>query len=94
MPRYFQAWERGLPELKAQLKTVDEQRDYGFYKKKPRLKQMMQERGYSPDAKVTLLMTGQSPSMLVVFDPVSLRIKDYLRSDFGAPSVPKAKPPK
>jgi len=91
MPRYFQPWERGLPQLKAQLKTVDEQRDYGFFKKKERLKQMMREKGYAPDAKVTILMTGQSPSMLVVFDPVTMRIVDYLRSDFDVPGSPKPK---
>ncbi len=92
MPRYFQPWERGLGQLKAQLKTIEEQRDYSFHNKKPRLRQMMQEQGFSPDAKATILMTGQSPPMLVIFDPASMRIGGYLRSDFDVPRAPKPKP--
>ena len=49
MPRHFQAWERGLPKLREHLLTVDQQRDLGFYRKKPRLKQLMVERGFAPD---------------------------------------------
>ena len=91
MPRYFQAWEHGLPQLRAHLLTVDQQRDYGFFKKKSRLKQMMQEQGFAPDAPVTMLMAGQSPPLLAVFDRGSLRIKAYLRSDFEIPQLRKAK---
>lgn len=92
MPRYFQSWERGLPQLRAHLLTVDQQRDYGFYRKKERLKQMMAARGFAPDAQVTMLMSGQSPPLLVVFDPSSLQIKAYLRSDFEVPKP--RRPPK
>jgi hypothetical protein len=91
MPRYFQAWERGLPQLRAHLLTVDQQRDYGFFKKKPRLKQMLQEQGFGPSDPVTMIMTGQSPPLLVVFDRASLKIMAYLRSDF---EIPTPHPPK
>ena len=92
MPRYFQAWERGLPQLRAHLLTVDQQRDYGFFKKKPRLKQMMQAQGFAPDEPVTMLMSGQSPPLLVVFDRSSLQIKAYLHSDFEIPQTHVANP--
>jgi hypothetical protein len=89
MPRLFQSWERGLPQLRAHLLTVDQQRDYGFHGKKQRLKQMMVQQGFSPDAPVTLLMEGQSPPLLVVFDRPSMHIKAYLRSDFEVPRSPR-----
>jgi hypothetical protein len=89
MPRYFQAWERGLPQLQAHLQTVDQQRDYGFFRKKQRLKQMMAQQGFPPDDPVTMLMAGQSPPLLAVFDRSTLQIKAYLRSDFEVPRLRK-----
>jgi hypothetical protein len=91
MPRYFQAWERGLPQLQAHLLTVDQQRDYGFFRKKQRLKQMMAKQGFPPDDPVTMLMEGQSPPLLVVFDRSSMRIQAYVRSDFEIPH-PRKRP--
>jgi hypothetical protein len=89
MPRYFQAWERGLPQLRAHLQTVDQQRDYGFFGKKPRLKQMMAQQGFGPDEPVTMMMAGQSPPLLALFDRSSMKIKAYLRSDFEIPRLRK-----
>ena len=95
MPRYFQAWERGLPQLRAHLLSVDQQHDFSFFKKKPRLKQMMQQRGFGPNDPVTMIMSGQSPALLVVFDPASLKIRAYLRSDFEIPHThPPKRPPR
>ncbi|HEV7431544.1 MAG TPA: hypothetical protein VGN77_00770 [Steroidobacteraceae bacterium] len=88
MPRYFQSWERGLPQLRAQLRSVEQQRDFAFFKKKPRLKQMLAQQGFGPDEPVTVLMTGQSPPLLAVFDRSSMHIKTYLRSDFEIPRAP------
>ena len=82
MPRLYQTWERGLPQLQAHLITVDQQRDYGFFKKKQRLKHMMADLGFSPDDPVTMLMAGVSPPLLAVFDRSRTRIVVYLRSDF------------
>jgi hypothetical protein len=91
MPRFFQSWERGLPTLREHLLTVDQQRDYGLSRNKPRLKQMMRERGFSPDEPVTMLMAGQSPPLLTVFDRSSLQIKAFLRSDLEIPPPHRAK---
>ena len=95
MPRYFQSWERGLPQLREHLLTVDQQHDYGFFKKKPKLKQMMDKLGFPPDEPITMIMSGQSPPLLVIFDRASVRIRAYLRSDFEIPPThpPKLHPP-
>jgi hypothetical protein len=90
MPRYFQAWDKGLPELRAHLLTVDKQSDGWFFRKKPALKQQLQRKGFAPDAPVTLLMTGQAEApLLVVFDPEKLQIRAYLRADFPIPVTGK-----
>ena len=89
MPRYFQSWEKGLPRLRAQLRTVGQQSDFLFYRKKERLKQLVAQQGFAPDARVTLLMSGQSAPLLAIFDPDSLQIRALLRSDFAAPRPAK-----
>jgi hypothetical protein len=77
--------------LRDHLLTVDQQHDFSFFKKKPRLKQMMQQLGLPPDDPATMIMSGQAPALLVVFDRASLQIKAYLRSDF---EIPPTHPPK
>ena len=91
MPRYFQAWEKGLPKLRAQLRTVGQQSDVLFYRKKERLRQLVAQQGFAPDAPVTLLMSGQSAPLLAVFDPGSLQIRALLRSDFPIPKSGKSR---
>jgi hypothetical protein len=91
MPRYFQAWEKGLPKLRAQLKTVGQQSDFLFYRKKERLGQLVGQLGFAADAPVTMLMSGQSAPLLAVFDPASLKIRALLRSDFPAPKSGKSR---
>jgi hypothetical protein len=78
-----------LKLFSARLLTVDQQRDYGFFRKKQRLQQMMAQRGFSPDDPVTMLMAGQSPPLLAVFDRSIMQIKAYLRSDFEIPRTRK-----
>ena len=91
MPRYFKPWSEGLPKLREQLLTVEQQRDIRFFKKKPKIKALMTRLGFVPVAPVTLLMTGQSAApLLAVFDRSSLKIETLLRTDFERP--PAAKP--
>ena len=88
MPRYFQSWRKGLPKLRGQLLTVEQQNDIRFFRRKERLRQLMAQQGFDPDARVTLLMSGQSAiPLLVVFDPDSLRTRSYLRADFPLPPL-------
>ncbi len=79
MPRYFKPWNLGLPALRQQLKTVEGQTDIRFYKRKPRLKQQLQESGFAPDQPVTLIMTGRGSPLLAVVDASTLEIKALLR---------------
>lgn len=79
MPRYFKPWNLGLPALRQQLKTVEGQNDIRFYKRKPRLKQQLQESGFAPDQPVTLIMTGRGSPLLAVVDASTLEIKALLR---------------
>lgn len=79
MPRYFKAWSQGLAALRQQLKTVEDQGDIRFYKRKPRLKQRLQESGFAPDQPVTMIMTGRGPPLLAVFDAGTLEIKALVR---------------
>jgi hypothetical protein len=57
MPRYFKPWEQGLPELRKQLKAVDQFGDFSRYEKN-RLKVLMKKRGYAIDSPYTLVMSG------------------------------------
>ena len=81
MPRYFRAWEQGLPALRRHLLTVGHQGDVRFYKKQPRLEQQLVARGFDPAVPATMIMTGRSAPLLAVFDRESLQIKAYLRAD-------------
>ncbi len=81
MPRYFQPWEAGLPKLRAHLLLVDKQGDIRLRKSKPLLRAKMLARGFNPDLPVTMIMTGQGPPLIAVFDQDTLRIRAILRSD-------------
>ena len=85
MPRYFRPWDSGLPALRANLLRVEDQPDVRFYRKKDRLRALMAQQGFAPDAPITMLMVGRSAPLLAVFDPQSLEIRALLRSDFPIP---------
>jgi hypothetical protein len=82
MPRYFKPWQSGLPALKAKLLTIDAQPDASLHRKKEHLRELMRQQGYAADEPVTMLLFGRSAPLLAVFDPNSLAIRGYLRSDF------------
>lgn len=88
MPRYFRDWDAGLPSLRAKLLTVENQPDVRLYRKKDRLRELLAQRGFAPDAPVTMLMVGRSAPLLAVFDPATLEIRGYLRSDTRRPDFP------
>ena len=77
MPRYFQPWANGLPDLRKHLKKVE---DWGYFSRKEKtlLKERMQERGFAVDAAVTIPLTGRGRPLLAVFDPSTLKIKALL----------------
>jgi len=81
MPRYFKAWQNGLPALSAQLSPVAEI-VYLSKPEKERLRTRMQILGLSPQERNAIVMwgaTGTGRRLLVVFDPVSLHMQAMLR---------------
>jgi hypothetical protein len=81
MPRYFKPWQDGLTALRAQLKTIDAQRDPRLHRAAKLLRGKMQQRGLAADEPVTLIMTGQGSPLLAVFDRDTLKLRSLLRSD-------------
>lgn len=79
MPRYFKDWSQGLPDLRKQMKKVDDSRFFSVAQHKL-LKQRMQARGLAPDAPDTLPMTGHGAPLLAVFDPGTLQIQALLKA--------------
>jgi hypothetical protein len=77
MPRYFKPWSQGLPELRKQLKKVD---DWGYFSlaQKKVLKQRMAQRGLALDTANTIPMTGRDTPLLAVFDLSTMQIKALL----------------
>jgi hypothetical protein len=79
MPRYFQPWVAGLPDLRKKLKKVD---DWPYFSRKEQalLKQRLVQHGFAADDPATMPMTGRDRPLLAVFDPETLELKDLIRS--------------
>jgi hypothetical protein len=77
MPRYYQPWQQGLPEIRKQLRKID---TWQFFSKKDKtvLKQRLVELGFPADAPVTMPFTGHGAPLLAVFDLKTLEIKALL----------------
>ncbi len=80
MPRYFRPWRQGLPELRKQLKRIDDLRAFSQPERRS-LKEQMLRRGFATNRLNTTFLTGRDNTALVVFDPVSMRIRAILRAD-------------
>ena len=78
MPRYFRPWEQGLPKLREQLKPLDEIQALSKAEKH-RLRARMSQLGLAPQERNALLMWGDIPRVLVIFDPSTLRIRAILK---------------
>jgi hypothetical protein len=78
MPRYFKRWEDGLPQLRKQLKKVD---DVGYFSgnDKKALKLRMQQAGLPNDQPTTIPLTGRGKTLLAVFDPSTMTIVAMLK---------------
>ena len=77
MPRYFQPWKNGLPELRKQLQKVADWKYFSVHQRKL-LAQRMAERGFPADAAITMPVTGRDVPLLAVFDLQTLEIKAML----------------
>jgi hypothetical protein len=79
MPRYFKPWDAGLPELRQQLKKVDELR-YFSAADKAVLKARMRASGFAPEQSNSMVFTGRGQSLLAIFDPEGARISAILNA--------------
>jgi hypothetical protein len=73
MPRYFKHWEQGLPELRKQLKKVDDQA-YFSVKERAVLKARMRKAGFATEELNSIPITGRARPLLAVYDPASLKM--------------------
>jgi hypothetical protein len=73
MPRYFKRWEQGVPDLRAQLKKVDNTA-YFSKRDKDALKERMRAAGLATDQLNAMPLTGRGYPLLAVFDPSSAKI--------------------
>jgi hypothetical protein len=73
MPRYFKRWEQGVPDLRKQLKKVD---DVAYFSKRQKeaLKERMRAAGLATDQLDTMVLTGRGHPLLAVLDPNSAKI--------------------
>jgi hypothetical protein len=73
MPRYFKRWEAGLPELRKQLKKVE---DVGYFSgnDKKALKLQMHQAGLPDGEPTTIPLTGRGKPLLAVFDPSTMTL--------------------
>jgi hypothetical protein len=78
MPRYFKPWEQGLPELRKQLKTVNQLIIFSRIDK-DKLKHRMAAQGLAVDQPNTLFLSGSGKPLLVVFDIRTLKIQALIR---------------
>jgi hypothetical protein len=74
MPRYYKPWEEGLPELRKQLKKVDELA-YFSPAEREELKVQMRAAGLATDQLNSMAFTGRARPLLAVFDTTSLKIQ-------------------
>jgi len=80
IPRYFKPWDRGLGELRKQLRAVDEWQYFSRVEKQA-LRRRMAQLGVPVDRRNTLIMWGGSRRVLVVFDLSTLHIRGMLRAE-------------
>jgi hypothetical protein len=79
MPRYFKPWELGLPELRQQLKKIDDLR-YFSDADKAVLKARMRASGFAPEQSNSMAFTGRGQSLLAIFDPEGAKISAILKA--------------
>jgi hypothetical protein len=81
MPRYFKAWDAGLPALRQRLTAIGDI-DYFSMPERNKLAERMARRGLNPTERNALVMWGgTSRRLLAVFDVQSLKIRALIKPD-------------
>ncbi len=80
MPRYFQSWESGLPELRKTLNVPDKLGQFSR-KQKQNLKMRMAQLGLAGDQPNAVAMMGKDNWLLAVFDPQAMTLQALIKPD-------------
>jgi hypothetical protein len=80
LPIYYESFEAGLKELRAQLQKVDDTRFFTPAQKKV-LKARMQAAGIAAEQVNAIPFTGRGHPLLAVFDPASLKLVATFKFD-------------
>jgi hypothetical protein len=80
MPRYFQSWESGLPELRKTLQVLDKVSQFSP-KQKQTLKMRMLQLGLPGDQPNSIAMMGKDNWLLAVFDPKAMTLQALIGAD-------------
>jgi hypothetical protein len=81
MPRYFKAWDAGLPTLREKLAAIGDI-EYFTKPERQKLAERMMRRGLDPTERNALVMWGgTSRRLLAVFDTQPLRIRALIKPD-------------
>jgi hypothetical protein len=80
MPRYYQPWTNGLPDIRQNLRSLKQMTQIG---KKDRdvVAQRMRQLGFPADQAVVLPMTGKEKPLVAVIDPATTKIAALIRVD-------------
>jgi hypothetical protein len=80
MPRYFQSWENGLPELRKTLKPLDELGQFSR-KQRQRLTTRMSQLGLAADRPNAVAMMGKEKWLVAIFEPKAMTMQALLDPD-------------
>jgi hypothetical protein len=80
MPRYYQAWDAGLPALRPQLKKIDDLK-YFSGEEKELLGARVRAAGLAADQPNALALTGRGRPLLAVFDRTNLKILGIFKAN-------------
>jgi hypothetical protein len=80
MPRYFQSWESGLPELRKTLQVLDKVSQFSR-KQKQTLNMRMSQLGLPGDQPNAMAMMGKDNWLLAVFDPKAMTLQALIEPE-------------
>jgi hypothetical protein len=80
MPRYYQPWEAGLPEMRKNLRVLGKMTEFGL-RDKQKGAQRMKQMGIPTDQPAVLPMMGRGKRLLAVIEPKTMRILEFVKFD-------------
>jgi hypothetical protein len=75
MPRYYQPWAAGIPDLRKQLNKLEYSNFFSKAQKELLVKRMAAA-GFATDLPDTIPLTGRAHPLLAVFDPKTMELRE------------------